>query len=215
MSSIGRDVGAVGEVAEKDRKAEIREKARAIFIRHGYRKTTVEDIGKACGLGKAALYHYFRSKEEIFAEVVRVEGEILLSRMRRAAAEAEGPREQLIAILRTRLQAVSDLLEEVIGDLAGEIRELYPHIATVREKHMAAEVELLGDILRKGHEQGVFKEVRWAHAPAVMIAGPPRCGVLPRRDLGDLLAGRGSRFADRVLPRRPVRQVVNAVLALG
>ncbi len=43
----------------------IRDRARDLFARHGYRNTTVEDIGRACGIGTSALYHYFSGKEEI------------------------------------------------------------------------------------------------------------------------------------------------------
>jgi AcrR family transcriptional regulator len=41
--------------------------AESQFIRFGFRKTTMEDIAKAAGIGKATLYYYFKSKEEIFA----------------------------------------------------------------------------------------------------------------------------------------------------
>ncbi len=38
------------------------------FLRLGYKKTTMDDIGKDLGVSKGALYQYFTSKEELFLE---------------------------------------------------------------------------------------------------------------------------------------------------
>ena len=39
------------------------------FARFGYKKTTLDDIGKKIGLNKASIYYYFKSKEDIFATI--------------------------------------------------------------------------------------------------------------------------------------------------
>ncbi|MEG0614952.1 MAG: TetR/AcrR family transcriptional regulator [Oscillospiraceae bacterium] len=40
-----------------------------LFIENGYEKTTIQDIIDAVGMSKGAIYHYFKSKEEIFDEI--------------------------------------------------------------------------------------------------------------------------------------------------
>lgn len=45
------------------------------FVRHGLAKTTVEEIARDLRMGKATVYHYFESKEEIFYEVLKGENE--------------------------------------------------------------------------------------------------------------------------------------------
>ncbi|NML22134.1 TetR/AcrR family transcriptional regulator [Pseudoflavitalea sp. G-6-1-2] len=45
-------------------------KARDLFGHFGFRKTTMEDIAKAIGKTKSALYYYYKTKEEIFEAVV-------------------------------------------------------------------------------------------------------------------------------------------------
>src|SRR5215472_11513512 len=54
--------------AEERRRAILLGAARA-FARGGYDATNMEQIARECGLAKGHIYHYFRSKEEIFAEI--------------------------------------------------------------------------------------------------------------------------------------------------
>jgi AcrR family transcriptional regulator len=53
-----------------EKNMEILDVAHTLFTRFGYRKTTMEDIGKEIGLNQASLYHYFRNKEDIYLSVI-------------------------------------------------------------------------------------------------------------------------------------------------
>ena len=53
-----------------EKKRIITKVAQKIFSKYGLIKTTVDEIAKAARMGKASLYHYFKSKEDIFKEVV-------------------------------------------------------------------------------------------------------------------------------------------------
>jgi AcrR family transcriptional regulator len=56
---------------EKDsRKKLILKSARALFFKKGYNKVTVDEIAKTSELGKGSIYLYFRSKEEIYAQIL-------------------------------------------------------------------------------------------------------------------------------------------------
>lgn len=41
-----------------------------LFLEKGYEKTSMQDIVKALGMSKGAVYHHFKSKEELFTQVV-------------------------------------------------------------------------------------------------------------------------------------------------
>ncbi len=47
--------------------------AAQLFDKKGYAQTGINDIAKALGLGRSAVYHYFRNKEEILAALVEAE----------------------------------------------------------------------------------------------------------------------------------------------
>lgn len=55
---------------ENPKKKEIIIAAGRCFLRYGYGKTTMVDIGKGAGLNKASLYYYYKDKNSIFKEVV-------------------------------------------------------------------------------------------------------------------------------------------------
>ena len=58
----------------ESRKEEIVEIAGQLFDRLGYENTSMSKIAQALGSGKASLYYYFKSKEELFLNVLRDEG---------------------------------------------------------------------------------------------------------------------------------------------
>lgn len=55
--------------AEK-RRHQLLASAKKLFIKKGYRGTTTEEIARAARLTKGALYHHFRSKEDILLALV-------------------------------------------------------------------------------------------------------------------------------------------------
>ncbi|MCF7920039.1 MAG: TetR/AcrR family transcriptional regulator [Candidatus Cloacimonetes bacterium] len=62
----------MAEICEK--KCRIIEIAERLFSRLGYEGTSMRKIAEELGSGKASLYYYFKSKEEIFLEVLEKEG---------------------------------------------------------------------------------------------------------------------------------------------
>ncbi len=53
-------------------KHDIIREALTLFRTQGYHKTTMANIGDACGLLKGSVYHYFSSKEDLMKEVLEV-----------------------------------------------------------------------------------------------------------------------------------------------
>ncbi|MGQ7868591.1 TetR/AcrR family transcriptional regulator [Sunxiuqinia sp. sy24] len=62
-------------MTEKDEqiKHEILIEAQKLFQQFGMRKTTMDEIAAACGKAKSTLYHYFKSKDEVFEAVIKME----------------------------------------------------------------------------------------------------------------------------------------------
>jgi len=54
-------------------KDEIIFQAQKLFKQFGLKKTTMDEIAIACGKAKSTLYHYFKSKEEVFDAVINTE----------------------------------------------------------------------------------------------------------------------------------------------
>src|SRR3990167_9726784 len=69
--------------------------AARIFNRLGYHGATLDDVARALGATKAALYYYVANKEELLFQCCRVPIEIGLEGIRRAQEQAEAPDERL------------------------------------------------------------------------------------------------------------------------
>jgi len=63
------------EIENKDEfvKDEIINQAQKLFKQYGLKKTTMDEIAVACGKAKSTLYYYFKSKAEVFDEVINKE----------------------------------------------------------------------------------------------------------------------------------------------
>lgn len=62
----------------KNTKGRIVELAAALMYERGVSATSIEDILAASGTGKSQFYHYFSSKEELVAEVLRHQLDLVL-----------------------------------------------------------------------------------------------------------------------------------------
>jgi AcrR family transcriptional regulator len=49
------------------------QKGRELFVAHGLKKTSIDDIVLACGIAKGSFYRFFASKEELYFEIMKQE----------------------------------------------------------------------------------------------------------------------------------------------
>jgi AcrR family transcriptional regulator len=66
-----------------------------LFAQRGYRATTMDDIAERAGVTKPLLYQHFSSKRALYLELVDSIAQDLLTAIRRALIQAEGPRQQV------------------------------------------------------------------------------------------------------------------------
>ena len=141
--------------SQKDVREIIINVARGIFGRFGFRKTTMDEIAQAAHKGKSSIYHYFKSKEEIFQAVVEKESRVLKEEITKAISQQDTPQKKLRAYVITRMQ-ILNRLANYYDALRDEYLEHYSFIEKLREKHFKDEVKMIKQILKKGVEQRVF-----------------------------------------------------------
>jgi TetR/AcrR family transcriptional regulator len=54
-----------------NRRQEILDKAKEMFSQRGFHAVSLEDISRSLEMGKSTIYHYFPSKHELWAEVLK------------------------------------------------------------------------------------------------------------------------------------------------
>lgn len=56
----------------EQKKLEIADKSIAVFSEKGYYNTSLNDIAKACSMGRTTLYQYFNNKDEIYLYILEL-----------------------------------------------------------------------------------------------------------------------------------------------
>lgn len=72
-----------------------------LFRDNGYHKTSMSEIGEACGLLKGSIYHYFSSKESLMKEVIVYLHEYYRHNAFRHALDEQLDADEKIAMLTT------------------------------------------------------------------------------------------------------------------
>jgi AcrR family transcriptional regulator len=115
------------EATDRSRKAAILVAAQTVFLRYGYRKTSMDDVARAADVSRQGLYVHFASKEDLFREMIHQGLSLHLHEARLALSDETRPiGQRLIAALnewfgaRDKLGADSDLLQASL-QMAGAI----------------------------------------------------------------------------------------------
>jgi AcrR family transcriptional regulator len=99
-----------------------------VFRRHGFRRSSIEQAAEAAGLTRQALYHHFKSKEDLFRAVIE--------RLYESALAEE------IAAANATEKAGGSLADILIAELTGRLRlaiasfEGSPHIEELFSEHL-------------------------------------------------------------------------------
>ena len=84
----------------ENRKNQILSGALKVFKREGIEKTTMDQVANESGFGKATLYYYYSSKDEIFDDVMLMGWKKLWNGIENLIIKEEGPRLKFINIIK-------------------------------------------------------------------------------------------------------------------
>ncbi len=129
--------------------------SRDLFARFGLKKTTVEEIARFARIGKGTIYHYFESKERIFAEVIEEEREFLKKKVWEAINREDSPQGKLKAFLLTKLKYLVRL-SNYYGALRDKYLERYSVIEKARRESFEEELKIVKSILEEGVRKAIF-----------------------------------------------------------
>ena len=144
----------------KDKSQAMREKilntATQLFIQKGSEKTSMQDIAQTAGISKGAIYHHFKSKDEIVLEVMRSRQEMMEEEMKQwlKATENLTGREQLQTILKSNLESQT---ARATDGIVGEYEKDAGFILTMMRDNLRIGAPLVSDIIKKGMADGSLR----------------------------------------------------------
>jgi AcrR family transcriptional regulator len=157
-------------------KKNILEAAKIVFQKWGLNKTTMEDIAHEVGKGKSTLYYYYRSKEEIFEELVKKEFASIIGKAQSASEEAVSSKDKLkkyIATMLSEIKKTVGIFPLVKGDVKGNKEFVDRMKKMLNDEEEAVVLEILQQGLKSG-ELSFLKEdelIKAAKALVGMVTG--------------------------------------------
>jgi AcrR family transcriptional regulator len=123
------------------------------FSKFGFYKTTMDEIAKHIHKAKGALYYYFKSKEELFNEVLKQE----LGVVKMKLSLITSSNTDSLLILKEYMLTRLNLLHKAVNyheTLKADFFEKYHFVNDVREDFANYERNQITLILKKGKEEG-------------------------------------------------------------
>ncbi|WP_432406624.1 TetR/AcrR family transcriptional regulator [Wukongibacter sp. M2B1] len=157
---------------KKNKREAIIFSALEVFERDGFHKAKVEEIAKGANVGKGTIYEYFKSKKDLFYQMVKSIMSMYFEKIRNVAEEDIDPIIRFENLIKFQLGAErrhGNLghvihIEAIKSGIGKELKEIYIEF---RSK----QIKLIQAIINKGIESSVFKEVDTYMAALFFLGG--------------------------------------------
>jgi AcrR family transcriptional regulator len=144
-------------MAKADRKRQLLDHAKQLFVTLGYQHTTTGKIARAAGVTEPVLYRHFDSKKALFLEV--------LDEVRRATLLRWHAETALIVDPHDKLHAIIALYLGSTREHARELRIMHRTLVETDDEEIAASLRsfyldserLLADLIAEGQKLGRFR----------------------------------------------------------
>ncbi len=147
--------------------------ARNIFVRYGFKRTTMSDLAEAAQMSRPALYLIFSSKEEVFRSLVTQVFNELLYELRAGLSEREDVVDKLIFAFEVWCVGPFEMTQ--VSPDARDILESGYEFATEIIKQAFSDFEkILSDVLRSmvdSHAEKLLSAEQLAHILTTAVVG--------------------------------------------
>jgi len=141
----------------KEKEKSILNAARRRFAHYGFSKVTMDEIAGDVEMGKASLYYYFPTKEELFKAVIIQEQNEFVNYIETLLQNKMPASEKLNEYVEQRLKYFHDLVN--LGMLsAHSVFDTKSMFKKLFEDFEVQELILLGKIINEGKSAGEFRE---------------------------------------------------------
>jgi AcrR family transcriptional regulator len=148
---------APGRMRKADRKRQLLEHAKELFVTLGYANTTTEKIAQSAGVTEPVLYRHFESKKALFLEVLQEIREATIGRWRAQTAGLGDPL--------AKLHAIADLYLGATREQSRELRIMHRTLVECADEEIASLLRsfyldsetLLAQVIEEGQQSGVFR----------------------------------------------------------
>jgi AcrR family transcriptional regulator len=185
-------------------KAEISRAVRNALSKHGYARLTTKKIAEESEKSEAGLYYYYDTKDEMIVAFLETSAGRLSDEL--ADIDADGPEAMLREACSRLFVEASDEEARGVNIAIMELLSHAPYNEQLREPLLRLEgdvLETLTDIVRRGVEEGVFRDVDPRGTAAFILAAVNGSTgfylALEVDDVGDRFRDQLSAYVDSLL----------------
>ncbi len=152
---LGRPVASDGD----ERRRLIIEAARRQFARTGYMGTTNREIAEQAGITTGAIYHYFRSKQDVYLAVFEETDRTILARYEEVTADQSLAFDEKIARLlevSTQLNAEDQTLAAFLASASVDAQR-WPDLLPSYREHDRKVMTFFGHLVDAGIAEGILE----------------------------------------------------------
>lgn len=152
----------------EDRKLEIISAARQLFEVKGYDKVTMQDVMTAVGIAKGTIYHYFKSKEELFEAVIESIVDAHIERLENLMQNTEGTAlaKMQVLVAASNISSENETLLSALHERSNDAMHTRLLAATVTKQAV-----LYAAVIQQGVQEGVFHTNTPQEVAEFMLAG--------------------------------------------
>jgi len=145
---------------KKKRKEEIFEAAVHCFNEKGYAATTIESIAVKANMSKGGLYHYFKSKKELFLELFSYKVNKYFDQMKSYMNKDDSPEERILTLVKKAGQILKrneDFYKFCLEFLSMGVRDT--EIRKVMTAFYKDSVATFRQLVEEGIDTGKFNKI--------------------------------------------------------
>ena len=129
-------------------------KASELFLEHGAKTLTMDDISRSFGISKKTLYVKYKNKEELIEAVLHFKLEEIITRLRNLDLQVENAVERMFC-RDEEIDKVADSNNSLL------IKQLHKYYPAIFNKHMLEFAEKFSQVMlyniEKGRAQGYYR----------------------------------------------------------
>ena len=145
----------MNESLSKEKEEQIVLAARRVFARYGFSKTTMEDISAEVEMGKASLYYYFPTKENLFQAAIKHEQDEFIKKADSLFQKHTSAEEKLRNYVEERLKFIQELVN--LGTLSfNAVHDRHAIFLKMHESFAEREISIIKKIIKEGQSKGEF-----------------------------------------------------------
>lgn len=147
-----------------ERREQLLQVATRLFAVRGYDAATTASIAETAGITEPVLYRHFESKKALYLAVLRASSAQLLQRWQGSSQHGTQAIDQIRHLASTIYDAIPEIADYQRVIYGATTCSSDPDIAAFLHEHVARLIEIAMAIVRRGQEQGNFRQDMDIHA---------------------------------------------------